>query len=439
MDPRSAWGGAIPLMVIRRGWWWPVLVLALSGLGLMVATLSTLDHVNFVTSGGGKGFCGALTETACQGAHASTAAEIAGVPISLPGMLFYFGTLVLTLLTWLSGQRSTPAFPRAWPALLTAASAASVGYSVFLASVLIAENDWCPFCVTLYGVNIGLLGVSLAWAWPGLRRPSFTSLTACAALLVLASGVTAMPALSWYRAELSSGMEAMDVAPGEGEADTGSQGFNLPTLPDGLPSKGLPTAPATIIEFSDFECPYCATMHQVISTLFAQVGPQRLRVRFVNFPLDNSCNCYVSACVHETACLAARAAICAQRADRFWEYADISFANRSKHQREDLLGYARDVGLDPQAFGDCLDSDETTRTLQNDIELAHKAGVTATPTVVVNGVKFQGLMPLDRLQESLDRSEVCACDLAAEFCEQHGNEKPSSCEMEVVGGPPACQ
>ncbi|MBL6974402.1 MAG: thioredoxin domain-containing protein [Deltaproteobacteria bacterium] len=426
-------------MTTRRGWWWPLLVLALSGVGLMVAALSTQDHVTYVTSGGGKSFCAALTDTACQGAHSNAAAEIGGVPISLLGLSFYFGAAVLTLLALLVGRRESYGFLRAWPALLSMAAAAGVGYSVFLASVLIAENDWCPFCVAMYGVNGGLLLVSLSWAWPGLRRPSIPSLALCAGTLILAMVAAAMPAVAWYGTKVDVPMAADTVANDKVVFDSGTRRFQLPPLPDSLPSKGLSAAPATIIEFSDFECRYCATMHRVISTLFAQVGAERLRVRFVNFPLDNACNCYVSVCVHETACLAARAAICAQRADRFWEYADVSFANRRKHRREDLLGYARDLGLDPAAFGDCLDSDETTRTLQEDIELAHRVGVKATPTVVVNGVKFEGIMPLDRLQESLDRSEVCACDLAAEFCERHGNEKPSSCELEVVGGPPACR
>ncbi|NOZ02439.1 MAG: thioredoxin domain-containing protein, partial [Deltaproteobacteria bacterium] len=116
-----------------------------------------------------------------------------------------------------------------------------------------------------------------------------------------------------------------------------------------------------------------------------------------------------------------------------------SFENRKRHTREDLVGYAVEVGLDRAAFEKCLDSEQTAAELAEDIEIAHKVRVKATPTIVVNGVKFEGLMPLDRLQQSLDRSEVCACDLKTEFCEEREGEKPASCDMEVVGGPPSCE
>lgn len=407
-------------------------------LGAGVSVLSTLDHLTFISAGSGTGFCAAIADSACQGAHTSPAAEILGIPISLLGIAFYFGTVVLAILSRLTGRRAARSFLIWGPTLLAAVSAASVGYSVYLASLLVAAEDWCPFCVTLYGVNLGLLATALAWAWPGLQRPSISGIARCALILVLAGSLAAAPAFAWYDSELAAAKAVLETSVEETAAQQ-IQHFNLPNLPERLPSKGHVGAPATIIEFSDFECPYCAEMHRILSTLFAHAGPGRLRVRFVNFPLDNKCNCYVSACVHETACLAARAAICAEKGGAFWAFAERSFENRRRHQREDLLRYAVEAGLDGTAFDTCLDSDETTQSLLNDIELAHSVGVEATPTLVINGVKFEGLMPLDRLQQSLDRSEVCACDLAAEFCAKHGNEPAPSCEMEVVDGPPSCE
>ncbi|NOZ02438.1 MAG: thioredoxin domain-containing protein, partial [Deltaproteobacteria bacterium] len=290
---------------MRRGPLWPVLVVAFGTLGVAVSILSTMDHFTFVTSGG-HGFCAAISDSACRGAHSSPAAEIRGIPISILGMSFYIGFIVSALLAWRIGRRNAGSWMASIPTLLAIASALSVGYSAYLASLLLAAGDWCPFCATLYGVNTALLALSLAWAWPEIRRPSLSALAGCAVVFGAITMLAAVPAYSWYAAEVDT---ARAMAANREKQPGAYEHFHLPDLPKRLPSKGSPTAPASIIEFSDFECPFCAAMHKVISTLFAQVGPKRLRVRFVNFPLDNSCNCYVAVCVHKNACLAARASI----------------------------------------------------------------------------------------------------------------------------------
>jgi protein-disulfide isomerase len=75
-------------------------------------------------------------------------------------------------------------------------------------------------------------------------------------------------------------------------------------LPDRIPSKGAPSAAGDLVEFSDLECPHCRTMHRTVSSLFEERGPGRLRVRFVNYPLDKACNPHVARSLHPTACLA---------------------------------------------------------------------------------------------------------------------------------------
>jgi len=433
-------------MPSRPGYVWPILIVALSLIGMVTGVLSTLDHLTYMTAGGGKGFCSAFSETACAWAHTSPAAELLGVPISLWGVGFYFGFAAHAPGIWNAIRRKSQGTGPWAPLFLTLSAAGAVAYSIHLAYLLLTAGGSCPFCFVLYGVNSGLLAVSMAWAWPVIRNHGLWKTAATKNLLPGLSffsmaGLAFFPASEWYKAELADieSIEAREDRPVDAAGHPGdTTHFHMPVLSDDVPSKGSQTAPATLIEFSDFECSYCAAMHRVISTLYAHVGADRLRVRFVNFPLDNSCNCYVTACLHETACLAARAAICAQRGGAFWEFADMSFTNRRQHDRDDLIGYAIKVGLDEAAFESCLESAETTEALLDDIETAHDAGVKATPTVVVNGLKFEGLMPLDRLQETLDRSEVCACDLAAEYCNSDGDLRPSSCDMEVVDRPSSC-
>jgi protein-disulfide isomerase len=152
-------------------------------------------------------------------------------------------------------------------------------------------------------------------------------------------------------------------------------------------------------------------MHESVSELSSRVGEQKLRVRFVNFPLDTACNCHVRVCLHKTACMAARASICAQGQGKFWEYAELAFANRNSHGREDVVRFAGDLGMDAVRFERCLDSAETAAALAEDIEIAASAGVTATPTTLVNGVKYEGALSFQDLMGILEHTAMCSCDL----------------------------
>jgi protein-disulfide isomerase len=141
----------------------------------------------------------------------------------------------------------------------------------------------------------------------------------------------------------------------------------------------------------------------------------------------------VAVCLHRTACLAARGGICAAAEGRFWEYADACYADRTHHQRADLVAIARGIGLDPDRFDACLDAPSTASALAEDIEIAHSVGVRATPTIVLNGVKFEGAIDLPRLTELLDRTEVCSCDLSTEACACDHDRADCECGTQVVG------
>jgi len=181
-------------------------------------------------------------------------------------------------------------------------------------------------------------------------------------------------------------------------------------LPERIPSKGAATAEDDLIEFSDIECPHCGSLHRTVATLFEERGPAGLRVRFVNYPLDRECNPHVSRSVHPTACLSARGGICAQEQGRFWPFAEATFALQEPRSRAVMLDTARKVGLDMVRFAECLDAEQTARTLAEDIALAHTAGVRATPTVLVNGWTFEGAIPRARLLRVLDDTTPCGCD-----------------------------
>jgi protein-disulfide isomerase len=410
----------------RRHAGFPTALCALAALGAAVSVLSTLDHLDYKRSGGdSKGFCAAIVDSGCASAHSSAAAEILGVPISLAGAAWYLAAALLAVAAGLALRRPSD---RGWrrlaagaPVLLLAAGVGSLAYSAWLASVLVRLGQVCPFCAALYAVNAGMTAVAAAWAWPVVRRPA-QALRQAVAPGVAAAVLFSAGLAAGYAAYLGA-LAAPDPPPSPGVAV--DPGTDL-SLPDRVPSRGDAAAPATLIEVSDLECPFCAQMHETISQLLAR-RPDRLRVRFVNFPLDTACNCHVSVCLHQTACLASRGAICAGRQGRFWDFADRCYANPGRHTRGDLLGYAAGLGLDRAAFGACLDDPATAGDLADDVALGHRMGVRATPTILLNGVRFEGALDLSRLEELLDKTAVCSCELGPEACSCDGGGQDCAC------------
>jgi protein-disulfide isomerase len=146
----------------------------------------------------------------------------------------------------------------------------------------------------------------------------------------------------------------------------------------------------TIYEFSDFECPYCAQLWTHAERAFA-ASPRPIEVIFVNFPLDAACNPAARAGMHEHACLAAIAGECAHRQGQFWPYAARVFAGQPTLDRRALLARAADLGLDQPAFTACLDDPAVLEAIRADLRLARAAGVTGTPTLIIDGYKYTGV------------------------------------------------
>jgi protein-disulfide isomerase len=153
---------------------------------------------------------------------------------------------------------------------------------------------------------------------------------------------------------------------------------------DGAPSRGPAAAPVTIVEFSDFQCPYCGRVQPVIGQLMQRYG-DRLRVVFRHYPLP----------IHPLAPKAAEAAVCAADQGRFWEMHDKLFSDQAKLQVQDLKAKAAEVGLDAEAFGACLDAGRHEAAWRADRAEGDRIGVTGTPAFFVNGRYINGSQPYD--------------------------------------------
>lgn len=386
----------------------PAIATVLFVIGVAVSGLSTSDHVRFRATGGtGAGACAALIDTGCKAAHASAAAELLGVPISHYGTAFYLAGAGLALMALIRRRRPAAArYGSAIGLLVTLMGLGAVGYSVFLATLLIRADEACPLCIALYAVNASLLATGLAWWLRGTRRPQMR-------LLLLSGGVGVLLGGGFFAVSTPFLLRSLATLPSWNTArveNPAATSLRPLRLPDRIPSKGGPSAADELIEFSDLECPHCAVLHRTVRSLFEERGPAGLRVRFVNFPLDSSCNPHVRRTLHPTACIMARAGICAQTQGKFWEFLDAAFALEGERSRAVTLGLARQLGLDVDRFSACLDDEATSSALSDDIALARRAGVRATPTLLVNGLTFEGAVPRAQLGGVLDDTTPCGCD-----------------------------
>ncbi|HET7827034.1 MAG TPA: thioredoxin domain-containing protein, partial [Anaeromyxobacter sp.] len=144
--------------------------------------------------------------------------------------------------------------------------------------------------------------------------------------------------------------------------------------------------PVVVVEFSDYECPYCALAHEDLKALLAERPDVKLVKK--HFPLDPTCNRAVPRAIHKDACALAAAAVCAEEQGKFSAMDDALFRNQKEKRPLDEI--VREVGLDVGRFSACFRSPGTQRRIEADVTAGLAVGVKATPTYVVNGVPFTG-------------------------------------------------
>jgi protein-disulfide isomerase len=151
------------------------------------------------------------------------------------------------------------------------------------------------------------------------------------------------------------------------------------------PAKGPADAPVTIVEFSDFQCPYCQRSAGTVEQILEKY-PDQVRVVYRHLPLER---------IHSRARAAAEAAACADDQEQFWPYHDKLFANNRALERDDLIRYAGELGRDEEAFSQCFDDGRFRDKVNADLAAAQKIGITGTPAFVVNGVLLSGARPAE--------------------------------------------
>ena len=434
-----------------RVWLMAILSLLAVGVGVSVYLTDLFLDLHF-----GPGVADALCDWGgdfrCTEVAASPWAAIAGIPQALLAIPTYL--LLMGLAAWGWSRRSQGAL--GWLLWISFATVVYAAWLAFVSHFLIGA--WCVFCMVLYGVNLGTAGLALNAAWPsGYLEPLRAWKIGLAAglafgLLFAASWMGyegARQAVANGVAELAAGSQLTEDSHPESEATSDEQGGSAQNdggeadddasrssqtrrvrLPEqraelalfpGLPALGSADAPVTVVEFSDFLCPFCKRLADSLHQLVVE-RPEDVRLVFVQYPLDLDCNqAKLPRSLHPGACLASAAAVCAGQQDLFWEMHDALFESRRNTSRKGILSAAEGIGLQRAAFEICLDDPATLEDIGRQTEIGAPLRVTGTPVLFVNGRRLSGAQPIEVLRAVVD-AELAGTDGALDLEVEIGTE-----------------
>ncbi len=362
---------------------------ALAAVGLVLAGVLAFEHAQ--AHAGGTSFCAINAYVNCDRVATSRYSVVLGLPVAVWGG-FAYGLALLLSVAGLRGER-----PHAtWPAgLLFVLGAIATATAVALALVSeLAIGALCVLCAASWLVS----GTMFAAAWRATRPGGVrAAIAADLALLrrrlprtvaVLAAGAACVALVA--AAYRTRGAPYWEAPPKPAAVRAG------PVTPASARGGG----PAVVIEFSDYECPFCAIAHAETDALLASRPDVKLVHK--NFPLDSACNPVVKRAMHEGACVLAAAAVCAEEQGKLEPMSDALFENQKRKLPLDSV--AEGVGLDMARFHECLRAPSTGRRVQQDIAAGIAVGLKATPTYVVNGVAYPGKLPPEALPPATARA-----------------------------------
>jgi protein-disulfide isomerase len=156
---------------------------------------------------------------------------------------------------------------------------------------------------------------------------------------------------------------------------------------------GPADAPITIVEFSDYQCPFCRRWHAEVYEPLLAAYPGKIRLVYRHFPLTS---------IHPDAMSAAEAAMCAGEQDAYWPFHEKLFSSESLGSST-YIQYAQDLGLDMNSFESCMNDRKYQQAVDEDLNFAVDLGIRSTPTFFINGLAIVGAQPLDVFKQVIDK------------------------------------
>ena len=376
----------------------PYLALACALVGLSVSGAAAYVHYRLINDPSYHSFCDVSSTINCTQVYLSRFGTFRGIPVALFGVFWFVAATLLSV----GGLTARPSVRESVPGYLFVLSTLALAVVLYLAyASIVVLKAYCPLCFVTYAAVIGLFLVTgAATSFPMTTLPRramrdlrvFVSspLAITVAVLFLAGAATT---LAFFPREAGGEPAARAAAPPPTAAQT-SEFERLmataPRVPMAIPTDG---AKVLIVDFSDFQCPYCRQAFYAYKPILQKYEAQQPgAVKFVlkDYPLDSECNVNVAGGgPHPSACEAAVAVRLAQSRNREEAMEEWLFANQPSLTPPVVRQAARDVGQinDFEAkYAFTLD------LVKGDIALGHQLGVRSTPTLFINGVKFEGVL-----------------------------------------------
>ena len=376
-----------------------ILLAAVAGLGISIE----LSRIHFFTHTDPTyhSVC-AINETVnCETVAQSPYSIFAGLPISAWGMMAY--TLIAVLAAWsLTRLRLHDLWARGVLFWLFVAAFVCSGLLAYLSFFRI--DSMCLFCMSLYIINTFLFFIGfilmvrsrinpLRAMWLDLislvRKPLVLAVALLLAGAVLTAAQAAVPKY-WIHVMLA---DLPDLPSGEDEQGAHWIGAREPLV--------------TVVEFSDYECPFCRKAY-MNSRSWCAAYPDEVKFVHRQLPLDKACNRTMKRGLHKYACHLAKAAQCAAEQDMFWPMSDALFAVQDTVRAADVNVeiLAVQLGLDRSTFVSCMKSDHAMKQIRADMKLAKEKKISGTPTYYINSQPYVGGFSQNVLKNTVEAARA---------------------------------
>ena len=353
-----------------------LIILSALMIGFSIYLTQHYFELRFPTGLESKSLCNVNQFFNCDKTTLSLFGNVFGVPIALFGILIGFFTM-LGLIVKNDDYESTMYFILA---------ANFLGCIVLLSYSLFVLKGLCPFCTLYYIVS----GITFLMFYRKSRsmKPVLGYLATFAVVVLAVSALTKMNIDSKTKAQ-------SDIA-----GDLIKQYYSLPNL--GVPKivsdykiATTQNAPISMIIFSDFECPACKGLSELVPLIAARYNG-KIDIQYFFYPLDNSCNPSMERPMHQYACKAAFAASCMPLQD-FAKVHDEIFSNQDKFEAGYLDKYIKNNNLEK-----CVADPKTKEKVVALIKAADPFNIRSTPSYLINGVKIEGVLPADQMYAIMD-------------------------------------
>jgi len=351
-----------------------VLISSLGGLALSgYLSWQHLSKSDSAACNIGEMFSCSAVNTSEYGVLSGHLSFLPNVPLAFLGFAFYGSILVLAVNVWSESNNSEgeSRFSH-FGSTLGVFSGIALLLSFYLAYISGVEiGAWCLYCIGMYGCNAILFLCGVLWQWdvPKGKDISIQTFLTPFAILTVISVFFSSTAQETI---VSKGNWSIEKVEPEGTIFDGSE-----------PIFGMRSAPYTLLEFADFQCPHCAQMTPDIKKLVSEYS-HVIHLKYKHFPLSNICNPSIKSLFHKQACQAAYAADCAGKQGKFWDMSKLIFVNGSHLEDKSYPFLAKQIRINVDLFSACMKEPSTKKGISSDIQAAESFGITGTPALYLH-------------------------------------------------------